>query len=139
MWSITNGTGSARISRRQRYDVGRIHVQDDMPAERRDAADHPVEDVHVRGAAKVPHEVEAHAAHAARMQRLQRPLLEGVVDDGDAARRLRRGGDGVEHGGIVGAVAARLHDHGAAEAQVRVQRRQRLLGGVLGRVAPARA
>ena len=88
-----------------------------------DAVDDAVEHGHVGRAAEMLDEIEAHAAHAAVVQLVVIGVGEAVVDDGDAAIALRIGRDAVEHRRVVGAVAARLHDHGALDAEMVVQRR----------------
>ncbi len=62
-------------------------------------------------------------------------IAEAVVHDGDAAIALGIGRDAIEHRRVVGAVAARLHDHGAVDAEMVVQRRQHFLRRVFRRVA----
>src|SRR5690242_2675994 len=58
-----------------------------------------------------------------------------VVDDGDAAIALRVRMQAIHHRAVVGAVAARLHDHRARDAEIVVQRAQHLLRSVGRRVA----
>ncbi len=83
-------------------------------------------------------EVEARAAHAAIVQRLVFGISKRVVDNADAPDVRRIVGDGVEHGAVVAAVAARLHDDRAIDAEMAMQCRQHLLGRVLWGVTPVR-
>ena len=62
-------------------------------------------------------DVAARAAHAARVHRLDRLRLDVEVDHRDAAQPRRIGVEGVEHRPVVGAVDARLHEHGALDAE----------------------
>ena len=71
MWSITKGSGSAR-RRQQPGQLGAVQMQAQVPAQRRDQADHMVEDGRVRRAAQMGHEVEAGPAHAGVVQRAYR-------------------------------------------------------------------
>ena len=116
----------------QRNDVGRVEMQHHVPAASLDAVDDAVEHAHVGRAAQVLDEIEAHAAHAAGMQPVVFGIAEAVVDDGDAAIALGIRRDAVEHGGIVAAVAARLHDHRALDAEMVVQRASISLGASSG-------
>jgi hypothetical protein len=118
--------------RRQRHDAGGIEMQHHVPAAALDAVDDTVEHGHVGGAAEMLDEIEAHAAHAAFVELVEIGLAEAVVDDGDAAIALGIGGDAVEHRLVVDAVAARLHDHRARDAEMAVQRAQHFLGASSG-------
>jgi hypothetical protein len=124
--------------RGDRHDVGRIEVQHHVPAEFADPVHRPLEQVHVRRAAEVADEVEAHPADPAFVQRPQLGLAVAPVDDGHAAVAVRTPGDGIQHRPVVGPVAARLDDDGTLDAEMGVKCRQRLLGRILGRVAAAR-
>ena len=77
-------------------------------------------------------EIEARAAHSTVVQGAQSLSVKRVVDDGDAAVARGVGGDAVEHGAVVGAVAARLHDHGARDAETVVQRASASFGASCG-------
>ena len=77
-------------------------------------------------AAQVPYEIEAHAAHSARVQLLELALGRVVPDhrhSAPSAARLvsPRPSDRIEHRAVVLAVAARLDQHRARETQMLVQ------------------
>jgi hypothetical protein len=63
---------------------------------------------------------------------------EVIIDDRNAAVAARVGGNAIEHGGIIGAMAARLHNHRAIDSEMRVQCCQHLLRGIGRRVTPVR-
>ena len=109
-----------------------------MPAAALDAVDDAVKCRHVGGAAEMFDKIEAYAAHAAAVEFFVISVDETIVDNGDAAKAFGIGCEAIEHRSIVGAVATRLHDHGAVDAKVRVQRRPHFLWRVLRRVATAR-
>ncbi len=71
---MMNGTGSVAQQMRVLDQIAGIEMQVDVPAQRADARDDAVELAHVGHAAQMLHEVEAHAAKAAGMQRLEVPL-----------------------------------------------------------------
>jgi hypothetical protein len=81
-----------------------------------------VEHVHVRAAAEVLDEVEADAPDSTVVQSGVVRLGEGRIEDRDAAVASAAGLDGVEHGAIVGPMAARLNDDSPFDAKRRVQR-----------------
>jgi hypothetical protein len=97
-------------------DVLGAQVQHGVPAERRDAVEGPVEHMEVRRAAEVADEVEARPPDAAAVQCFELRVGRVGAEDADAAVGAAAGGDGVEHRAVVGAVAARLHDHRALHA-----------------------
>ncbi len=103
-----------------------------------DAVDDAVEHGHVGRAAEMLHEIETHAAHAAGVELVEILVGEAVVDDRDAAIALWVRRNAVEHRRVVGAVAARLHDDRALDAEMRMQRREHFLRRILRRVAPVR-
>ncbi|MNS84617.1 hypothetical protein D3C72_1184500 [compost metagenome] len=123
-----------------RQQVGQhrpVHVQAQVPAQRRDQGDHVVEHGRVRRAAQVRHEVEARGAHAAIMQLLDagrrsiRPQ-QGHAAIAPAALRQR-----IQQGAVVRAVAVGLHHHRALDAQVRMQRGHGRVRRIGRRVRPA--
>src|SRR5215472_7492075 len=85
------------------------------------------------------HEVEAHTAHAALVKVAEIPVGDTLIDNGDAAIAPARGGDRVEHGAVVAAVTARLHDDRALDAKEAMERHQAFLGRIGRRVAAALA
>src|SRR5262249_18477669 len=89
-------------------------------------------------AAEMLYEVEADAANAARIKRVEILVGETLVDDRNAAIALRIRSDAVKHRRIVGAVAAGLHDNRALDAEMCMQRREHFLRCIIRRVAPVR-
>src|SRR5262249_57700549 len=65
-------------------------------------------------------------------------VSEAIIDDRNAAVTARVGGNAIEHRGIVGAMAAGLHNYRAINSEMRVQRCQHLLWGIGRRIAPVR-
>ena len=65
---MMNGIGQAVDEVRRRGNVHGVEVQIHMPAERLHALDRAMELAHVRHAAEVLHEVEAHAAETLLVQ-----------------------------------------------------------------------
>ena len=128
---MTKGTRS-RAMRGVLQDVLGIEMQHHMPAEPLDAAEHRIEHREVRGAAEMPDEIETHASHAAGLQPVELGIGHAGIEDGDAAPGAAGSGDRVQHRRVVGAVAARLHDHRALDAEEGVQPAQRL-GRRIGR------
>src|SRR5437016_607377 len=109
-----------------------------MPAASLDAVDDAIEHRHVGGATEMLDEIEAHPAHTGAIERVEIAVGEIVVDNGNAAIALRVGRDAVEHRGIVGTVAACLHDYGAFDPQMRVQRCKHFFWRIGRRVAAVR-
>jgi hypothetical protein len=60
------------------------------------------------------HEIEARAAHTVVVQCLEFGIAKSVGDDADPLDPCRVVGDGVEHGAVVAAMAARLQHLGAS-------------------------
>ena len=116
-------------------DVLRIEVQHDVPAERLDPPQHAMEHLQVGRAAKMRDKIEAHATHTGFVERLQVVVRDRRVDDGNAAIAAVAPRDRIEHRSVVGAVAARLHNHPASEAQMVVQRGERFERRIGRRVA----
>ena len=79
-----------------RHDVLGIEMQHDVPAQRLDSRQQPVEHVEVRHAAQVLDEIEAYAANAAVVQALQFPVGYRIVNAGHAAIGAVTGGDGIQ-------------------------------------------
>src|SRR6266699_1449087 len=109
-----------------------------MPSERLNSLDNMAEDIHVRHAAQVLDEIEAHASDPALLQRSIILVGERLIDDGDAAITAAACGDGIEHGTVLGAVTARLNNHASLNSESFVQGRQALLGGVGRRIGAVR-
>ena len=79
-------------------------------------------------------EIEAHAAHAGVMHRLQFGVADAALDGGDAARSAAGMDERIDHGAVVGAVAGGLHHDVAGEAEMVAQRVELLLRRIAGRV-----
>ena len=107
-----------------------------MPSERSDALNDMVEHAHVRPAAEMLDEVEANAPDSTVVQSGVVCLRERRIEDCDAAVAAVAGLDGVEHGAIVGPVAARLNDDRPFDAKDRLQRCERLFRCIRRRVGP---
>src|SRR5690606_25012419 len=101
--------------------VGGVEVQDDVPAQRLDHRDHLVEAVEVGGAAQVGDEVDPGAPDPGLVEGRQVIGGERLVDHRHPGEAAGAAPQGVDHRGVVGAVAARLHEHGPGEAEVVVQ------------------
>src|SRR5262249_47952171 len=101
-------------------NVGRIHVQDHVPTASLDAVDHAIKHRQVRGAAEMLDEIKSHSPYTPTIERIKILNGESVINKCDAPVTSGIGSDAIEHRGIVGAVAARLHDHGTVDAEVGV-------------------
>src|SRR4029078_10534299 len=84
------------------------------------AFDPAVKHRHVRRAAEMLHEIETHAAHAAGPEPVEILVAEAVVDDVHTAITFGIRRNAVEHRRVVGAVAARLHNDRALDAEMRM-------------------
>ncbi len=110
--------------RRQRIEEGdevgelvRLEIDDDVPAELGDAFGDRDIGLARRRVDQPLDEIEAHAAHAGFVERLQFRIADGRLDRGDSAREAVCGLQRVDEGAIVGAVAGRLDDDVAREAE----------------------
>ena len=128
--------GQPEQHRRELDDVLGVQVDDEMPAHLPDALGHALHDLRLRHALQVADEVEAHGADAALVVAAQLGVADVRLDDARATVRPARPRDGVERGVHVDAVAARVDDDGAGDAEVVVERLQRLLRRVGRRVGP---
>ncbi|PYU27168.1 MAG: hypothetical protein DMG32_08445 [Acidobacteria bacterium] len=79
-------------------------------------------------------EIETHAPNPAFLQGSVISFREGLINDGNPAITATACGNGIEHGTVVCAVAARLNNHGSLNAEDFAEGRQGLLGGVGGRI-----
>ncbi len=131
---MTNGSESFAERRGKFRDVDGVQVHDEVPSQRLNALDNAAEDIHIRHAAQVFDEIEAHAANPALLQSGVIPVGESFIDDGDAAITAAARGNGIEHRAVVCAVAARLNDYSPLDAENFVQGREALLGSVGRRV-----
>ena len=110
-----------------------------MPAHFFEPQRHPLEETQIGHAAQMLHEIEAHAAHAAVMEVVKVLLGDAFLDDGNAPIAATRRGDGVEHGAVVAAMAARLHDDRPLDAEEAMERYEAFLRRIGWCVASARA
>ncbi len=122
--------GRATQCGRQVREQRGIAVNLQMPAKRREAARQRQDPLHVRVPAEVAHEVEADATKACGVEPLEFCVVDVGRQQGDraVARGPRR--NGVLGGAVVEAVAGRLHDHAALQAEAVVQRIQGFLGRI---------
>ena len=116
--------------------VDRVEMQIDVPGKRRDHRDHPLEHPLVGHAPEMANEVEPAAPHPALMQLPQLALADAVVDVGNSAVAPAADRDRIERDAIVGAVHARIDDHGAPDAEPCVQRHERFQRRIGRRVGP---
>src|SRR5882757_8323870 len=102
-------------------EINRVKVQINVPTQGFDAGNHALELIHVRHAAQVLHEVEAHAAKARLVEIFEHSIGERIVGVGYASITATALSDGVDDDGIVSSVTARVHEHGSFQAQNRLQ------------------
>ena len=88
---------------------------------RNDPVDDAPEHVEFGRAPEVGDEVEAGAAHTGVVQRGDVGVGERLVDHGHAGVAAVAAYEGVDHGGVVGAVTARLHEHSARQSETILQ------------------
>src|SRR5258708_21256636 len=86
---------------RQRHDIGRVDMQNNVPTAALDAIDNTVESGHVRCTAEMLDEVKTHAAYAAAIERIEILVGETVVYNGDAAKAFGVGCNAFQHCAIV--------------------------------------
>ena len=110
--------------------VGGIEVQDEMPSHRFHPLDGALEKSHLRAAAEVLHEIEAHAANSSVVHALKVFFRNRRINNGGAAIASAGPGDRVERGAHVGTVAAGVDDHGSFQPQSGMQFLQRFEGRV---------
>jgi len=114
--------------------IGRLEIDNDMPAEWRDAAGDLEQFVFRREVDETLDEVEANAAHAGPVQRLKVGIADVAPHRGDATRHAVRMNERIDEGAVVGAVAGCLDDDVAGETEPVAQREQLLARGIAGRV-----
>ena len=115
---MMNGTGSVRSIESNSSRSFASKCSTTCQSKRRRARDEPLELAHVGRAAQVLHEVEADAANAAVVQLLRNPRsVKRLVDVRDAAIAAAALRDRVQDHRVVDAVAARVDEHGARQAQ----------------------
>ena len=129
-----HGGGQAGEEVPQLGQVHRLKVDHHMPAQLGNAACNLHQLVLGREVHQALDEVEAHTAHARRVQGLQLFIRHAALDCCHATRLTAAGQAGIRHGAVVCAVAGGLHDHVAGKAQVVAQRKQLVLAGIAGRV-----
>ena len=120
--------------RDQAFKILRLEIDDDMPAERGDLLGDGEEDLPRGVVDEALDEIEAHAAHAGLVHRLQ--FVHGNVgaDRGDTAGLAAGGDQGIDECAVIAPVAGRLDDDVALEAEIIAQFEQLLLRRVAGRV-----
>ena len=101
--------------------IGRVKMQVDMPPERLNALQDAMKLVHVRHAAQVLHEVEAHSPKALLVKLREIMLGKGVVRVRDTTILATALGNGVDNDRVIHTMATRVHEHGTFQAQDRLQ------------------
>ena len=114
-----DGDGAEQLL--QLDDVLALEMHDQVPAERPDALHGAAHEPGIGPALQVLHEIEAHAANSALVQALELAVGAALLDDRGAAVAPARARDRVERRAHVRAVAGRVHDHRALEAEDPVQ------------------
>jgi len=107
--------------------LGRLEIDDHVPAERRDATGEHGEDIRRCHVDQAPDEVEARAADAGGIELGELCIGRGRSDRRDAAGTIAGGAQRIDDSAVVGAVTGRLHEHIALEAEVIAQRPELLL------------
>src|SRR3954462_14793320 len=97
--------------------IGCVEVQVDVPTERFDACNDPMEFIHVGHATQVFYEVEAHAAKSCRVQIFEHPFAERIVGVGYASIAALALGDGVDNDCVVDAVTACIDENRSFQTQ----------------------
>ncbi len=110
--------------------VGGLEVDDDMPAQRGDLLRDGGQVLLGGGVDEAFDEVEPHPAHTGVVEPAQLGVGDIGADGGDPAGPAAGGLDGVDHRGVVGAVAGGLHDHVPADPQLVPQGEQLVLAGI---------
>src|SRR5260370_25645396 len=111
-----------------------------MPSERPNPLEDTPENIHVRHAAEVLDEIEAHAANSALLQATVVVVGESLIDNGNPAITAAARSNRIEHRAVIGAMTARLNNYGSLNTERFMQGRQALLGsirrciGAIGRV-----
>ena len=96
--------------RRIRRQILCVEVQHDMPVPLRDPRDDAPEHRQLGCTAEVGDEVESCCSDAGVMKLLNRRVGKRLIDHCDACVPTATSNERIEHGGIVGAVTARLHE-----------------------------
>src|SRR5579872_1149061 len=97
--------------------IRRIEVHIDVPAQWTNARHDAVELVHIRHAAQVSDEIEAHTAKAGSVQIAKGLLGERAIRVCNSAIATAALSDGVHYDGIVGAMTAGVHEHRTRESE----------------------
>src|SRR5437588_1240020 len=125
--------GRALQCRRELGDARAGEVDLQVPADVREARRHGEHRIDRVAAAQMIHVMEARAAKALRMQPRELERAGSCAHEGHAAVALRPGRDQIGGRGIVEAVRRRLHHHAALDAEMLMQREQRLLRRIASR------
>ena len=99
-----------------------VEVQHDVPVELGDTVDQRPEFVEVWCATKVGHEVEAGPAHLVLVEMGKIVVCVGTIDHGDAGVPTIAVPDRVDHGCVVGAMTAGLHEDCSLQTQPCLER-----------------
>ncbi len=117
-----HGNGADEIG--EADEVGAVDQHRHVPAQRRDAVDDAAHHVEIGGAAEMGDEGEAHAAHAAVVQRAEIAVRRPVADQRHAAIAPIAQPDGLEHRGGGRFLRTTLDDDAAFDADLAVQRQE---------------
>ena len=98
-------------------EIDCVKVQIDVPTQGFDACNDAMEFIHVRHAAQVFYEVEAHAAKSCRVQIFEHPFSERIVGVGYASIATLALSDGIDNDGVVDSVTARIDENRSFETQ----------------------
>src|SRR5260370_20058750 len=101
-----------------------------MPSERPNPLEDTPENIHVRHAAEVLDEIEAHAANSALLQATVVVVGESLIDNGNPAITTAARGNRIDRRAVVGAMTARLHKYRALSTERFMRGSQALLGGI---------
>jgi len=114
----------AAQKRRKVFEIGSFKVHHDAPAESGDLVDDGLVIVERFAAAEAFHEIESNAAHANIVKCLQFGFGDGICHHCNAPVGVATAHQRIGHGGVICAVATRLHDDRALDAEVTVQGEQ---------------
>ena len=103
------------------HEIDRVKMQINVPTQGFDAGNDTMEFVHVRHAAQVFYEVEAHAPEALVVKLRKVTLGKGVVGVCDTAILPATLRNGIDNDGVIHTVATRVHQNRTFQAQNRLQ------------------
>src|SRR5262249_36409003 len=119
--------GQRREEAFEHRQVRHLEVDDDVPTERRHARGDALEHLARGEVDQEPHEIEAYAAHAGAIHRLEFGIGDLLADEGDALSLAGRAFERIDHRAIVLRMTGCLHDDVLVEAEKVAQREQLLL------------